>query len=118
MCTALGDSESDISDSEVRQLNTLAAARSRLNDPSAMQTGRDAESAASFAINSDLLAKLEAHSRATLVSADMSRRRSPKVKKEPEVEWQIPKRIVTRIEEEGSGLNQIGALLSRALEVL
>nr|POF26384.1 uncharacterized protein CFP56_22533 [Quercus suber] len=54
------------------------------------------------------------HSYAGLIEGELSR----KLKKAPEVEWEIPKRIVTRAEEDGGGLNALGGLLQNAIDRL
>nr|POF12702.1 uncharacterized protein CFP56_09854 [Quercus suber] len=54
------------------------------------------------------------HSYAGLINGELSR----KLKKAPEVEWEIPKRILTRADEEGGGLNALGGLLQNAVDCL
>lgn len=54
------------------------------------------------------------HSYATLVDAELGK----EIKKVPVVEWEIPKRIVTRADEDGGGLNATGTLLQTALQAM
>lgn len=54
------------------------------------------------------------HSYATLVDAELGK----EIKKAPVVEWEIPKRIVTRSDEDGGGLNATGTLLQTALQAM
>ncbi|KAK3690805.1 Maturation and nuclear export of 40S ribosomal subunits interacting protein [Vermiconidia calcicola] len=56
-----------------------------------------------------LLEDFKDHSYASLLEAELGK----EVRKVPEVEWEIPKRILT---EEGGGLNGLGVLLERAIE--
>lgn len=54
------------------------------------------------------------HSYAGLIEGELGR----KLKKAPEVEWQIPKRIVTETNDGGVELNTVGKLLQNAIEIL
>ncbi|KAK3686293.1 Maturation and nuclear export of 40S ribosomal subunits interacting protein [Vermiconidia calcicola] len=56
-----------------------------------------------------LLEDFQDHSYASLLDAELGK----EVRKVPEVEWEIPKRILT---EEGGGLNGLGVLLGRAID--
>lgn len=83
---------------DAQHLEALAAATRNAKDQSSMHTGDYFDPSSTFQINQKLLAKLEAHSRASLVSSDMSRRKAAQPPSRDEAEgalilWKGPQAL-------------------------